>query len=308
MPDAITIFTVCDNHFSVLLAALIKSIDMNHHSGEHINFYIVGDKLSSVNKENLVKCADSGKVSFFWVDMKDIIRDKSKLPLDGSSFPLIVYIRLFFPLFIPAEIGKVIYLDVDMIVRKDISMLWNTDMGDKIIAGVPDRSEVVSCSWGGIGNYRELGIGPETKYFNSGLLLLNRTKWIESNITEKIIDCIARNTKFANFPDQYGLNVVFANHWLELDSRWNSYSMLEKEDPFLIHFIGVKPIFTSYSYNLKYRDEFYYYLRLTPWRAFKPVGNYVRLFKKLQNKVYKKGYSLLMALTRSGSKNSNHLG
>lgn len=67
MSNTITIFTVCDNHFSVLLAALIKSIDVNHHSGEHIDFYIVGDKLSAKNKENLLKCADLKKVSFFLV-------------------------------------------------------------------------------------------------------------------------------------------------------------------------------------------------------------------------------------------------
>jgi lipopolysaccharide biosynthesis glycosyltransferase len=298
MSNTITIFTVCDNHFSVLLAALIKSIDSNHFSEEHINFYIVGDKLSAVNKENLAKCADSKKISFLWFEISDIIRDKSMLPQDGSSFPLIVYIRLFFPLFIPATVDKVIYLDVDMIVRKDISMLWNIELGDKIIGGVPDRSEVVSCPWGGITNYKELGIDPQSKYFNSGLLLVSRSKWVEKKITEKIIDCISKNTKYANFPDQYGLNVVFANQWVELDSRWNSYSMLEREDPFLIHFIGIKPIFTSYNYVEKYKVEFFSYLHLTPWANYKPIGNHVRIFKKILNKLNKKGYSLIAALKR----------
>jgi lipopolysaccharide biosynthesis glycosyltransferase len=298
MSNAITIFTVCDNHFSVLLAALIKSIDENHISEEHLNFYVVGDKLSKVNKEKLIKCAQPEKISFYWFEINDIIKDKSMLPLDGSSFPLIVYIRLFFPLFIPAEIDKVVYLDVDMIVRKDISMLWKTDLGDKIIAGVPDRSQVVSSSWGGISNFKELGIDPDTKYFNSGLLLISRSKWVEAHITEKIIDCISQNTKYANFPDQYGLNVIFANKWLELDSRWNSYSIIEKEDPYLIHFIGIKPIFTSYHYVARYKDEFYSYLKLTPWANFKPVGNHVRIFKKVLNKVNKKFYSFIAAIKR----------
>ncbi|MCX6306817.1 MAG: glycosyltransferase family 8 protein [Bacteroidetes bacterium] len=298
MSNAITIFTVCDNHFTVLLAALIKSIEVNHHSDEHVNLYIVGDKLTPANKKNLEKCAESEKFSFFWIEIKDVIKDKSSLPLDGSSFPLIVYIRLFFPLFLPPEIDKVIYLDVDMIVRKDISVLWQTDLGDKIIAGVPDRSEKVSCSWGGIANYAELGIDPDSKYFNSGLLMMSRRKWVASNITEKIIDCIAANKKYANFPDQYGLNVVFANQWMELDRRWNSYSMIETEDPYLIHFIGIKPIFTSYSYVEKYKTEFYRYLEMTPWAGYKPIGNYVRLLKKVQNKVFKKGYRLISSVTR----------
>lgn len=295
MLNPITIFTVCDNHFSVLLAALIKSIDMNHRSDEHINFYIVSDKLSQASKENLVKCARSDIFTFLFVEVDTIIRDKSKLPLDGSSFPLIVYIRLFFPLFIPLGVDKVIYLDTDMIVRKDISQLWNIDLGDKIIAGVPDRLPKVSHPKGGIANYKELNIDPEAKYFNSGLLVINCKKWMEANITEKILDCIDRNKKYASFPDQYGLNVVFANQWLELDARWNSYPMIDIKDPFLIHFIEIKPIFTSYQYSLKYKEEFYSYLKLTPWSGYKPKGNYVRLFKKLWNKLFKKGYRIIAA-------------
>ncbi|MBK6964356.1 MAG: glycosyltransferase family 8 protein [Bacteroidales bacterium] len=295
----ISIFTVTDNHFTVLLAALLKSINMNHQSDEHINFYIVGDNLTPEHKANLEKCTSSGKITIFRIDLKDIIKDKSRLPLDGSSFPLIVYTRLFFPLFLPPGTEKVIYLDVDMIVRKDISLLWNIELGDKIIAGVPDRSGTVSSSWGGIPNYKELGIAQDTKYFNSGLLVINCKKWIEADFTGKNINCISENTKYANFPDQYGLNVVFANQWLELESGWNSYSSVEKKDPHIIHFIGIKPVYTSYNYSQKYKDEFYSYLRLTPWANFKPIGNHVRLLKKIRNRIYKKLYRLLTNIFKS---------
>ncbi len=126
------------------------------------------------------------KLPSIGIDLKDIIKEKSRLPLDGSSFPLLVYIRLFFPLFLPPGTEKVIYLDVDMIVRKDISLLWNINLGEKAIAGVPDRFGTVSSSWGGITNYKELGIEPDTKYFNSGLLMINCKKWIEADFTKKL--------------------------------------------------------------------------------------------------------------------------
>lgn len=107
-------------------------------------------------------------------------------------------------------------------------------------------------------------------------------------ILQKKLLIVFQKYKYANFPDQYGLNVVFANQWLELDSGWNSYSIVEKDDPNIIHYIGIKPIFTSYNYVRKYKDEFYHYLNLTPWVGFKPIGNHVRLYKKLKNKVFKK--------------------
>jgi len=87
--------------------------------------------------------------------MDDAVGQGSNLPNDKSSFPLSIYIRLFLPFFLPQHVKKAIYLDADMLVLEDVAKLWNTDIGEKIVAGVVDRSQVVSSSWGGIQNYRE---------------------------------------------------------------------------------------------------------------------------------------------------------
>lgn len=295
----ITVFTVCDNHFAVLLAALLKSTDINHVSGELIDFYIVADRLTIKNRLNLEKCVNPNKIKLIWIEMQDIISDKSKLPLDGSSFPLIVYIRLFFQLFIPSDTSKLIYLDVDMIVRKDLSILWNIDLQGRTLGAVMDKAELVSSPWGGIQNYREFGISPDAKYFNSGLLVIDYQKWVEANTTQKIIECIDQNKKYAFFPDQYGLNVIFAEKWFELDPAWNSFSPIDRPDPFIIHFIAVKPIFKSYKYVERYKMEFYEYLKLTPWKNFRPKSNYFRLFKKLKNKVSKRIYQVRITIFKT---------
>ena len=295
--ERITAFTVCDNHFAVLLAALVKSIDINHVTGEVIDFYIVGDKLTSKNKQKIENCVSPEKIRIIWVEMQDIIKDKSKLPLDGSSFPLIVYIRLFFQLFIPQDTKKVIYLDVDMIVRKDISQLWNIDLDGMPLGAVMDKAELVSSPWGGIQNYKEFGINPLAKYFNSGLLVIDYQRWVKEDITRRIIECIDQNRKYAFFPDQYGLNVIFAEQWFELDPAWNSFSPIDRPDPNIIHFIAVKPIFKSYNFVERYKTEFFYYLEQTPWSGYKPRSNYFRLFKKLKNKLNKKYYQLISVVS-----------
>lgn len=288
--NVISIVSVCDNHYMVMLSALIKSIELNHHSGEYIDYFIVDDGISEKNRKKLEASINAELIHLNWIKMSEIVHGEIKLPLDYSSFPLNIYIRLFIPYFIPANLRKVIYLDVDMIVCKDISELWSADLGDKVIGGVVDRSDSVSAEWLGIKNYRELGIPAETKYFNSGMLLINPEKWRALNITEKIISCIQDNIKFADFPDQYGLNVVFANQWLELDNRWNSQAMLAIEDPYLIHFTGRKPIYSSYDYNADYREEFFKYIRQTQWADFKPISEFRRLMKKLYNKFEKKNW------------------
>ncbi len=291
--DTITIVTVCDNHFVVHLAALIKSIEVNHTTDQLIDFYIVEDKVDLENKCRLDRSVTGSKLKLIWLNMQAVIPRNIALPLDNSSFPLNVYTRLFIPYFIPASLEKVLYLDVDMIAVADISRLWLTDLSDKMVAGVVDRSETVSSDWGGIANYKELGMDPNTKYFNSGLLLLEPKKWRNGEIPAKIIAAVEKHKQFASFPDQYGLNVVLANQWKELDRRWNSYSTGNIPDPFIIHFTGRKPIFKSYNYNAHYKNEFFKYLSQTEWKGFKPLTEINRLQKKLYNKLVKKLFPFL---------------
>lgn len=283
----ITVVTVCDDHFSVMLAALIKSIETNHKQPEIVEIYIVEDKISANNKEKIIHTAQHSKTILHWLKMTDIV-NLSLLPLDTSSFPLNVYVRLFIPHFLPDSCSKAIYLDVDMIVLRDLSDLWNTDMKGCAIAGVPDRAGTIGTSWAGIKNFAELGLPAETIYYNSGLLLFDLEKWRRSTFTAQILECIEKNKQFANFPDQYGLNVVFANRWHQLDSKWNTYAFSVEERPFIIHFIGQKPIYTSYNNNLQYQKAFFSYLALTEYSGFKSRNKYVRLLHKLSHLLQKK--------------------
>jgi len=120
------------------------------------------------------------------------------------------------------------------------------------------------------------------------LLLINLEEWRRKNITERVFKCIKENQEWLNFPDQYGLNVVFANQWYELDYRWNCVPMSTEKQPFIIHFIGRKPIFKGYNYNEQYKQLFFSYLKLTEWRNFKQKSEFDRLAKKLFNKGVKK--------------------
>lgn len=286
--NTITVVTACDNNFALMLAALIKSIEVNHTSGEHIALYIVNDGISQKNVQKLTRSINTQMFSVKWLTMDEAIPTGVKLPLDVSTFPKSVYLRLFIPYFLPEHLNRVLYLDVDMIAVKDISELWYTDIQHKLAAGVVDRVQVVSNRWGGIANYKELGLPADTKLFNSGLLLFNPVLWREQNIPNKVLTCIKENAKYTGFPDQYGLNVVLANQWLELDPRWNCFAPADEKHPYIIHFIGVKPIYKNYSFNEEYRKEFYKYLELTDWKGFKPVSGFFRLLKKLNVKVEKK--------------------
>jgi len=283
----ITIVVASDNHFAVLIAALLKSIDLNHKTDEHINFYIIEDNISAESKSQLEKIVNPERLSIKWVKSREIVPHNVFFPVDSSSFPISIFFRLFAPYIIDDTLEKLIYLDVDIIVQDDISTLWNIPLNEHTIGAVQDYSKTVDCEWAGIPNYAELGLTPDTKYFNSGVLLINPKKWREEDITNKVIAILIKYKKYVRMADQYGLNVVFANKWLELDAKWNWFALYKDEAPSLIHFVEIKPIFLNYKFNPTFKDEFYRYLSLTPWKNFKPISGNWRLLRKVQNKLKK---------------------
>ena len=285
--EKITIVTTSDNHYVILLAALIKSIEVTNSSKSSIDIYVIDDNIKDINKRKITSAIKDQNINVIWKDIKSVIDPSVKLPTDKSVFPLNTYARLFIPYIVPKETEKVLYLDVDMILIKDVLELWKTDMSSCMIAGVRDRAPIVS-HWMGIINYKELGLDPETKYYNAGLMLLKPKEWRDNNITEKVLSCIKQNISYTHYGDQYGLNVVFANSWFELDPRWNCFADSDITDPFLIHFIVTKPLYTSYSFNKDYKNKFYEYLKLTAWRNYKPQKDTMESFKQLKNKIFRK--------------------
>ena len=209
------------------------------------------------------------------------------IPVDKSGFPVSAYSRIFSPYLLGPDAERLIYLDVDTLLRADISGLWNLDLGDNIIAAAQDPGETIDCQWGGIPNYAELGLSPKTKYFNSGVLLMNPKKWRENNITHEVFTALNKYAEHVKMADQYGLNVIFANRWLQLDPKWNWFAFKEDENPYLIHFLHIKPIFKTYHSQPVYKDDFFKYLALTPWKNFKPISGSHRNIRKVINRFKK---------------------
>ena len=282
MKKQLNIVVITNDHYVVLLAALIKSIEVNLVNDNHLVFNIVDDKISRENKEKLIQSVNHQIVTLKWINMEGLIPDHIALPLDRTSYPLNIYIRFFIPYFMDESVEKVLYLDVDMIFQADISALFEFDLSHHVVAAVQDsRIKTFNNAWGGIKNYKKLGLNGNTMYFNSGLMLMNLKLWRSLGITEKLIKCMNENIHYANYPDQNGLNVVLYHQWLNLDKKWNYFAdLVSDSDPFVIHFVQRKPIYKSFNGVQLFRDKFYYYLQMTEWKNFVPISEINRLINK----------------------------
>ena len=164
----------------------------------------------------------------------------------SAQISLASYYRLLMPALLPSEIDRYLYLDADLVVEKDLTELFHTDLGQAPAAAVVDASHPTR---------RLLGMRTTSRYFNAGVLLINRPVWRKQRVTERALDLISRNPDQLTFHDQDTLNVLFDGTWLELPPHWNqqtgfweqSASQLKLDraahsrllrDPAIIHFTG----------------------------------------------------------------------
>jgi lipopolysaccharide biosynthesis glycosyltransferase len=149
--NVIPIVVVTDEHYVIMLAALLRSIQENHLSGEHIAVYVIADGVKRSSQRKIKASVKADMFTITWLKMDDTIPKGVKLPLDHTSYPVTIYLRLFIQYIVPKETTKALFLDVDMIMLTDISTLYNTDLGENVIAAVQDtRLRTFDNAWGGI--------------------------------------------------------------------------------------------------------------------------------------------------------------
>lgn len=156
------------------------------------------------------------------------------------------------------DIEKVIYIDVDFLVLKDIGEIWNLDMQGKIAWACRD------IAIPNLNGESPLPIPDEEKqlpYFNSGLLLLDLNLWRERDIENRSLEiALVNKTRFA---DQALLNYLFRGDvgFLEQDWNWQSPNVLLNGKVRIAnyHFIWVKKPWMHFRTTLNYRLWRYYY-------------------------------------------------
>jgi lipopolysaccharide biosynthesis glycosyltransferase len=117
------------------------------------------------------------------------------------------------------DVDRVIYLDSDLLVRKDLTALYWSDLEDKIIgvSGVGVIESSLEHSF-----FVSLGMDKSATYFNSGVMLIDLKKWRQEGITQKCLDFADQHAKQLLTADQTVLNYVFyRDKFVILDDSYN---------------------------------------------------------------------------------------
>ncbi|GHW02980.1 hypothetical protein AGMMS50249_7660 [candidate division SR1 bacterium] len=273
--------------------SLLSLLDTNREN--QLNIYILSAKLSGENKAELERLvADYGQKITIYLGEHIIPEDIEKLLIRKDIYysrPLAMFYRIFWWNVFPDITDRILYLDCDTMVLKDLKQFYNTDFGDASIVGAKDCPAT---------DYeRKLHLKLKT-YINSGVLLMNR-KIIDTNWANEVKKVNEGYKNLIKFPDMDYINIIFQDKIKVVGNENNRLLTGERKfdwnNTTIIHTIKkprVSPSLQPKSVVKLYNS----YLTQTKWKSYikqqkATVKSYLlRLFEKISVGLISLGYKL----------------
>ncbi len=261
---------VCDQNFVSPTLATIISVLSQIDPQNSIRFVILGDGLSAADEQrfrDLEHTAYDVEVHVHDVTA-DLDRDVGAAAHKKSRA---TYARVYVVDFLPEQ--RTVYLDGDVLATRDVSELFDLELGGACIAGVPDSAAFrLVADPGGVPieqRMRLAGIAGEDplEYLNAGVLVLDLGNPDARELALRARGLVATQGRALTQRDQDALNRAFAGRKYRLPSTYNYMTQFytseravadglvelkySAADASLIHFSGrIKPWLVA-------DDEFY---------------------------------------------------
>lgn len=288
-PNAIV--TCCTPNWLPLAACTLKScVDQG---GAHLaDFYVVAMGLTEKHRADFQAFLTRHK---FHATIIDGVLPQELIDRAPKRFSAAAFLRLTLDQMLDPTYERVLYLDSDVLALASVAQVLNYDLQGKPLGAVEDYQSFPTRTGGHAKHPQSIGLPPGSRYFNSGVLLFD---WPQILARKKLPECVDRilglsaSRKKLSFPDQDVMNLVFANEWQRMPTRFNLISIVSDyfpEPPVFRHFTRdhkpwhkVKGIGYS-DYYQQYRTM----LEGTPWvgmvqtgfnrlAPFISFGNYLR--------------------------------
>lgn len=231
-----------DNNFVPFMAVSITSILKHSSSDCFYKFYAMHDGLTEERISRFDKFnSDNSSIEF--INVADTFRRLNGNLCVRDNWTEAIYYRFLIPMLLP-QFDKVIYIDGDTVLLKDIANLYDIDLGDNLLAAVVD--EAVSnfdVFKDYVKSYLDI---PYTEYFNSGVLVINSHLFRKENLLQQFVN-MQKKVVFDVAPDQDYLNVLCRHRVKYIPTMWNKQPIPELE------------------YDEKQIGLLHYNLNLKPW-------------------------------------------
>lgn len=222
------------------ITCITSFLENNRNEGCHVYVLTFG-----LNAQTIRKFQKLSEMYNTPIDIEKL-SEKSFNQIESAThrFPMSANLRMLLPDIIRED--RVLYVDCDIIIRKNLHSFYNQALDNLACAVVENQ--------GGDDIKAKNRIKKDIMYFNSGVLLINLDYWRRNQTGKEIIKYLEDNPHLL-YPDQDALNavldgkVIFCDYtynfqqdwygdkaWLNL--RWDKWKFIDefKDDPAIVHY------------------------------------------------------------------------
>lgn len=298
MSTEVVVAVGADEGYALPLAVAGRSLIDRLAASARLRLIVLDGGISASSRDRLLDTWRDPRVEIDW--RRPSVAALREAPVSGHVTAA-AYLRLLLPDLVEAD--RLLYLDADTLVRRDVGLLWDEPLASLAVRAAQDLAapwidaEVAADRFAErlpllaaarpVANYRELGMRPEAPYFNSGVMDMNLALWREERVADRVLRCLRDNAAHVLWWDQYALNVVLEGRWGALDPRWNQGAQVYaypswrlspvdrptfdalRRDPWIVHFCSPdKPWLDGCRHP--FRAPFFETLDRTAWRGWRP--------------------------------------
>jgi len=306
MSKTLNVLYQTNDYYGPITGVSMTSMMENNKGIDELNFFVLDDKVSDVNKQKMEKvCKQYGR-SLTFINTDKILKRLKELKVSPFKGTYTTYFKLFALNDLPVKNGRILQLDGDTVIDGSLEELCDVNL-DGYVSGA-----TYDCT---MNSYKDLIDIPSTdKYYNCGMLLINQKEWIANKSQDKIVDHL-KNVRSGYYTvDQDIINVLFRDKikYLSLRYNFNSgfyiygikeslkmydlkpeyYNTIEEVEaaakaPAIYHCMGAMTGRPWEQDSIHPQNAIFdRYLAMSPWKDFKKVQVNRKFIFKIQRALY----------------------
>ena len=257
-----------NDNYAIGCGVVIHSALKNLKKSVHATIHILYSDLNTDSKTRIERIARQHGSRLRWhcIDQKTLDSfGNLKIP---KYYTKESFFRLLLPDLLP-RINEILYLDVDLLVRDDVSVLFQNQASSLIRACL---DMCLTTAEQQVPNFERYNLNADDLVVNTGVCLLNLREIRKTALIARSVQLLVEHTEDMWYVDQTAINIAFKGNIDFLPTEWNVFpqciekrwiSPVESIQPFasdvlnnpkIVHFVGgSKP--WHRSNNLSFSDE-----------------------------------------------------
>ncbi|KDP31814.1 hypothetical protein JCGZ_12275 [Jatropha curcas] len=229
--QAVHVAMTLDLHYLRGTMAAILSILQHSSCPENLRFHFISSPSATSLHTTITSSFPYLHSQIYTFDTSAVAGHISTSIRSALDSPL-NYARNYLADLLPACIQRVIYLDSDIILVDDISILAATPLGDEAVLAAPEYCNANFTSYFTLTFWSNPSLSltfseRNACYFNTGVMVIDLQRWREGDYTTKIIEWmeLQKRIRIYELGSLPPFLLVFAGNIAPVDHMWNQHGL-----------------------------------------------------------------------------------